>query len=164
MARQQDRQSQSHRVEVSLRVSQVQLPQPRHLRCSHRPTCRRTSMFPAWTPPRAEVRRAHGLLQEREAAHLRPLLLRPARSPPPFNAFNNMWDLDYAQNITNGRNFIIGDDFTLNPTTVLQLRYSFTRHYENQGGDPRQNGIRHLPRWDFPPRWPRRRSTRPCPT
>ncbi|MGA9670892.1 MAG: carboxypeptidase-like regulatory domain-containing protein, partial [Terracidiphilus sp.] len=52
------------------------------------------------------------------------------------NAFNNPWDLNYAQNITNGRNFIIGDDLTINPTTVLQLRYSFTRHYEHQGGDP----------------------------
>jgi hypothetical protein len=56
------------------------------------------------------------------------------------NAFNNDWDEDYAQNITNGRNFLIGDDITINPTTVLQLRYSFTRHYEAQGGDPRQNG------------------------
>jgi len=57
------------------------------------------------------------------------------------NAFNNDWDLDYAQNITNGRNFLIGDDYTINSTTVLQLRYSFTRHYEAQGGDPRQNGF-----------------------
>ncbi len=57
------------------------------------------------------------------------------------NAFNNDWDPYYAQNITNARNFIIGDDYTINPTTVLQLRYSFTRHYEAQGGDPRQNGF-----------------------
>jgi hypothetical protein len=57
------------------------------------------------------------------------------------NAFNNDWDLDYAQNITNGRNILIGDDYTISPTTVLQLRYSFTRHYEDQGGDPRQNGF-----------------------
>ncbi|HEY3706088.1 MAG TPA: carboxypeptidase regulatory-like domain-containing protein [Terracidiphilus sp.] len=57
------------------------------------------------------------------------------------NAFNNMWDLYYAQNITNGRNILIADDLTLNPTTVVQLRYSFTRHYENQSGDPRQNGF-----------------------
>jgi len=57
------------------------------------------------------------------------------------NAFNNDWDLDYAQNITNGRNILIGDDLTLSPTTVLQLRYSFTRHYEDQGGDPRQDGF-----------------------
>ncbi|MGD0890732.1 MAG: TonB-dependent receptor [Terracidiphilus sp.] len=57
------------------------------------------------------------------------------------NAFNNPWDLDYAQNITNGRNIIVGDDYTINPTTVLQLRYSFARHYENQGGDPGQAAI-----------------------
>ena len=57
------------------------------------------------------------------------------------NAFNNDWDPFYAQNITNGRNFLIGDDYTINPTTVLQLRYSFTRHYEAQTGDPRQNGF-----------------------
>jgi hypothetical protein len=57
------------------------------------------------------------------------------------NAFNNPWDLNYAQNITNGRNILVADDYTLSPTTVLQLRYSFTRHYENQGGDPGQNAI-----------------------
>jgi hypothetical protein len=57
-----------------------------------------------------------------------------------FNAFDNMWDLNYAQNVTNGRNILVADDFSINPTTVLQLRYSFTRHYENQGGDPRQVG------------------------
>jgi hypothetical protein len=58
-----------------------------------------------------------------------------------YNAFHNMWDLNYAQNITNGRNFILADDLTLSPTTFLQLRYSFTRHFENQGGDPRQVGF-----------------------
>ncbi|MDR3739578.1 MAG: carboxypeptidase regulatory-like domain-containing protein [Terracidiphilus sp.] len=58
-----------------------------------------------------------------------------------YNAFGNMWDLNYAQNITNGRNILIADDVTLNATTVLALRYSFTRHYENQGGDPRQVGF-----------------------
>ena len=57
-----------------------------------------------------------------------------------FNAFNSMWDANYAQNITNGRNILVADDLTLNSSTVLQLRYSFTRHYENQGGDPRQIG------------------------
>jgi hypothetical protein len=56
------------------------------------------------------------------------------------DAFGNGWDPNYAQNVTNGRNFIFGDDLTLNSNTVLQLRYSFTRHYENQGGDPRQVG------------------------
>ncbi|MGA8669635.1 MAG: carboxypeptidase regulatory-like domain-containing protein [Terracidiphilus sp.] len=58
-----------------------------------------------------------------------------------FNAFGNMWDLNYAQNVTNGRNILLADDLTLNPTTFLQLRYSFTRHFENQGGDPRQVGF-----------------------
>ncbi|HEY1900835.1 MAG TPA: carboxypeptidase regulatory-like domain-containing protein [Terracidiphilus sp.] len=58
-----------------------------------------------------------------------------------FNAFGNMWDLNYAQNVTNGRNALIADDYTLSPTAVLQLRYSFTRHYENQGGDPSQVGF-----------------------
>jgi hypothetical protein len=57
------------------------------------------------------------------------------------NAFKNPWDLNYAQNITNGRNILVGDDYTLSPTTVLQLRYSFTRHYEHQGGDPGQSAV-----------------------
>jgi hypothetical protein len=57
-----------------------------------------------------------------------------------FNAFNNAWDLNYAQNVTNARNILLADDLTLNSTTVLNLRYSFTRHYENQGGDPSQVG------------------------
>jgi hypothetical protein len=58
-----------------------------------------------------------------------------------YNAFGNEWDLNYAQNVTNGRNILLADDLTLGQTTVLQLRYSFTRHYENQGGDPRQVGF-----------------------
>lgn len=48
--------------------------------------------------------------------------------PPPG------WDLDYALNTTNGRNALVADDITLSSSTVLQLRYSFTRHYEKQGG------------------------------
>jgi hypothetical protein len=43
------------------------------------------------------------------------------------------WDPNYAQNTTNARNVILADDLTLNSTTVLNLRYSFTRHHENQG-------------------------------
>ena len=58
-----------------------------------------------------------------------------------YNAFGNMYDLNYAQNVTNGRNILLADDITLNNSTVLQLRYSFARHHENQGGDPRQNGF-----------------------
>ncbi|HLV87713.1 MAG TPA: carboxypeptidase regulatory-like domain-containing protein [Candidatus Sulfotelmatobacter sp.] len=48
--------------------------------------------------------------------------------PPPG------WDPDYALNTTNGRNVLVADDLTLNSTTVLNLRYSFTRHFERQGG------------------------------
>jgi hypothetical protein len=54
---------------------------------------------------------------------------------------SNMYDPLYYQNITNGRNILLADDYTLSPTSVLQLRYSFTRHYEDQTGDPRQNGF-----------------------
>ncbi len=35
-----------------------------------------------------------------------------------FNAFGNMWDLNYAQNITNGRNILLADDLTLNRNDV----------------------------------------------
>lgn len=51
---------------------------------------------------------------------------------------NNIYDPYYYQNITNGRNVLLADDVTLTPSTVLELRYSFTRHFENQTGDPRQ--------------------------
>ncbi len=50
------------------------------------------------------------------------------------NVFPSGWDPDYAQNTTNGRNILIADDLTLNSSTVLNLRYSFTRHHEGQGG------------------------------
>src|SRR5271156_1425661 len=43
------------------------------------------------------------------------------------------WDPNFAQNTTNARNILIADDLTLNSSTVLNLRYSFTRHRENQG-------------------------------
>ena len=46
------------------------------------------------------------------------------------------WDPNYAQNVTNGRNVLVADDLTLNSTTVLNLRYSFTRHHEVQQGQP----------------------------
>ncbi len=52
------------------------------------------------------------------------------------NVFPSGWDINYAQNKTNGRNILVADDLTLNSTTVLNLRYSFTRHFENQGGPP----------------------------
>ena len=46
------------------------------------------------------------------------------------------WDPNYAQNLTNGRNILVADDLTLNSSTVLNLRYSFTRHHEVQRGQP----------------------------
>ena len=49
------------------------------------------------------------------------------------NVFPSGWDPDYAQNTTNGRNILIADDLTLNSSTVLNLRYSFTRHLRESG-------------------------------
>ncbi len=54
---------------------------------------------------------------------------------------SNEYDPLYYQNITNGRNILLADDYTITPTSVLQLRYSFTRHYEDQTGDPRQGNF-----------------------
>jgi hypothetical protein len=51
------------------------------------------------------------------------------------------WDPDYAQNLTNGRNILVADDLTLNSTTVLNLRYSFTRHHEAQQGQPSYGSV-----------------------
>jgi hypothetical protein len=56
------------------------------------------------------------------------------------NVFPSDWDPNYAQNTTNGRNILVADDLTLNSSTVLNLRYSFTRHHENQG-NPTYSGI-----------------------
>ena len=55
------------------------------------------------------------------------------------NVFPSGWDLNYAQNTTNGRNILVGYDLTLNSSTVLNLRYSFTRHYEDQGNPAYSN-------------------------
>lgn len=52
------------------------------------------------------------------------------------NVFPSGWDPDYAQNVTNARNILVADDVTLSSSTILQLRYSFTRHAEKQGGPP----------------------------
>jgi hypothetical protein len=57
------------------------------------------------------------------------------------NVFPSGWDLNFAQNVTNGRNILVADDITLNSSTVLQLRYSFTRHHENQGGPPSYSSV-----------------------
>src|ERR1700722_6790454 len=56
------------------------------------------------------------------------------------NFFGNDYDSFYFQNLTNARNVLLGYDLTLSPTSVLQLRYSFTRHFENQTGNPQQLG------------------------
>jgi hypothetical protein len=57
------------------------------------------------------------------------------------NFFDNDYDSYYFQNTTNARNVLLADDLTLSSTSVLQLRYSFTRHFENQTGDPRQLSV-----------------------
>jgi len=51
------------------------------------------------------------------------------------------WDPNFAQNLTNGRNILVADDLTLNSTTVLNLRYSFTRHHEAQQGQPSYGSV-----------------------
>ena len=51
------------------------------------------------------------------------------------------WDPNYAQNLTNGRNVLVADDLTLNSSTVLNLRYSFTRHHEEQQGQPSYGSV-----------------------
>ena len=92
---------------------------------------RRISSTFAWTRPRA-----------RSSASSDAFLSSPRLfSLRASNAFDNPCGTRYyAQNVTNGTNTLVADDITLNPTTVLQLRYSFTRHYEDQGGAPRQTG------------------------
>jgi len=54
---------------------------------------------------------------------------------------SNIYNPNYYQNITNGRNVLLADDWTFSPKTLLQLRFAFTRHYEDQTGDPRQIGF-----------------------
>lgn len=51
------------------------------------------------------------------------------------------WDPNYAQNLTNGRNVLVADDLTINSSTVLNLRYSFTRHHEVQQGQPSYGSV-----------------------
>lgn len=57
------------------------------------------------------------------------------------NVFPSGWDPDYAVNTTNGRSALVADDLTLNSSTVLNLRYSFTRRYEHQGGPASYSSI-----------------------
>jgi hypothetical protein len=46
-----------------------------------------------------------------------------------------------SQDILNARNFLFADDITLSQKTLLQLRYSFVRHYENQTENPLAYGF-----------------------
>ncbi len=52
-------------------------------------------------------------------------------SAPLFGA-TNIFDPNYYRNTTNSRNILLADDYTVNPHSVLQLRFSFTRHFEDQ--------------------------------
>ena len=54
---------------------------------------------------------------------------------------SDIYDPYYYNIVTNARNVLLADDYTLSQNTLLQFRYSFTRHYENQTGDPRQVGF-----------------------
>ena len=76
-----------------------------------------------------------------------------------FNAFNNMWDPNYAQNVTNGRNILVADDLTLNSSTVLAVALlvypPILRIKEEIPGRWASTSRS----WAFRPRWLRRRST-----
>lgn len=61
---------------------------------------------------------------------------------------NNAWDPNTYRNTTPEFNALAGDDLTLSPKSVLQLRYSFTRQHENQV-DPGQSGY-NLTQFGFP--------------
>lgn len=54
---------------------------------------------------------------------------------------SNMYDPYYYVNDTHAYNVLLGENYTINPTSILQLRYSFTRHHEYQTGDPRGNNF-----------------------
>ena len=143
--RKHDRQPQPHRAEVSLRVSQVQFPDPNtcEANATSGPYGDLNNLYlPGLDPIIGAAASTFASTSTRAksstSSAASPLTALCRRT---FNAFDSMWDPNYAQNVTNGRNILVADDLTLSPTTVLQLRYSFTRHYENQGGDPAQNGF-----------------------
>ncbi|MGI4979427.1 MAG: carboxypeptidase regulatory-like domain-containing protein [Janthinobacterium lividum] len=52
---------------------------------------------------------------------------------------SNMFNPLLYINLTRTNSVLVGDDISLSPKTILQLRYSFTRHAENQTGDTRQS-------------------------
>ncbi|MGC2400765.1 MAG: carboxypeptidase-like regulatory domain-containing protein, partial [Acidobacteriaceae bacterium] len=51
--------------------------------------------------------------------------------------FHNGADPGYYLNDTRGQNVLMAYNFTINPTTLLQVRYSFLRHAENQPPSPK---------------------------
>lgn len=57
------------------------------------------------------------------------------------NHFHNAFDPNNYQNTTNNRNVLLADDFSLTSNSLLELRYSFTRHYENQLATPAAQGF-----------------------
>ncbi|HTX42375.1 MAG TPA: carboxypeptidase regulatory-like domain-containing protein [Acidobacteriaceae bacterium] len=61
---------------------------------------------------------------------------------------NNDWDPNTYRNTTPEFNALVADDYTINPHSVLQLRYSFTRQHEIQV-DPGQSGFS-LTQFGFP--------------
>jgi hypothetical protein len=46
--------------------------------------------------------------------------------------YHNSADPVFYYSITKSQNILLADNYTLSPTTLLELRYSFTRHAENQ--------------------------------
>ncbi len=52
---------------------------------------------------------------------------------------SNMFNPLLYVNLTTTNNVVLGDDITLSAKSLMQLRYSFTRHNEHQTGDPRQD-------------------------
>lgn len=50
--------------------------------------------------------------------------------------YHNGADPSYYSDQTRGQNILLADNYTINPSTLLQVRYSFTRHSENQASPP----------------------------
>jgi hypothetical protein len=54
--------------------------------------------------------------------------------------YHNGADPSYYADRTRGQNVLLGDNITINPSTLLQVRYSFTRHAEAQSAPPIPKG------------------------
>ncbi len=97
-------------LEVSFRVAQMQLSQPDNCdACSDDLTlqllCSRVSIR---TIARKFDVRIDWVQSEKQRIFGRFSFDRLL--PSTYNAFDNMWDLNYAQNVTNGRNVLSADD------------------------------------------------------